>query len=112
MSKGPWPARVLLVVAALLGGSCVSLEQAAPPVATLPLAVRAGSASQLEQGREIYVTKCAKCHQVEPIRNYPRSQWEHEILPDMAEETKLSAGEAAAVRAYVMSVLSSGQRAG
>lgn len=105
MSKGPWPARVLLVVAALMGGSCVSLEQAAPPVETLPLAVRAGSTSQLQHGRDLYITKCAKCHQVEPILHFPREKWVHEILPEMSEETNLDPAETAAVRAYVMSVL-------
>lgn len=107
MSKGPWPARVLLVFAALMGGSCVSLEQAAPRAETLPAQARMGSPAQLAQGREIYVTKCAKCHSVEPVRKYPAEKWQHQILPEMEEETKLSASEVAAVRAYVMSVLRS-----
>jgi hypothetical protein len=59
----------------------------------------------MSHGREIYVTKCAKCHKVEPIRNYSRPKWEQEILPDMAEESKLSAADTAAVRAYVLAVL-------
>jgi mono/diheme cytochrome c family protein len=78
----------------------VSIEQSAPPVVTL-----SGPTTQLSHGREIYVTKCAKCHKVEPVRNYSRTQWEQEILPEMNEEAKLSAGEAAAVRAYVMAAL-------
>jgi mono/diheme cytochrome c family protein len=105
MNKGSWPARALLVVAALTGGSCASLEQAAPLVETLPAHARIGSASQLAHGRDIYITKCAKCHSVEPVRKYPREQWVHEILPEMAEETNLTAAEDAAVRAYVLSVL-------
>ncbi len=105
MNKGPWPARVLLFIAALMGGSCVSLEQAAPPVAMLPASACSGPVGQLEHGREIYLTKCAKCHRVEPILHFPREKWVHEILPEMSEETKLNADETAAVRAYVMSVL-------
>jgi mono/diheme cytochrome c family protein len=97
----PWPVRVLLLAAALMGGSCASTNQiAAPPVATL-----SGSPALLSHGREIYVTKCAKCHKVEPVRDYSRAKWEHEILPDMAEESKLSAADTAAVRAYVMAAL-------
>jgi mono/diheme cytochrome c family protein len=107
MSSDSWAARVLLVVAALSGGSCASLEQVAPPVESLAVQARTGSTGQLVQGREIYVTKCAKCHRVEPVRKYPANQWENEILPEMAEESKLTAGETAAVRAYVMSVLGS-----
>jgi mono/diheme cytochrome c family protein len=105
MSKESWPARALLVVAALAGGSCVSLEQSAPLVQSLPMHARVGSASQIEYGRDIYITKCAKCHSVEPVKKYPLHQWEHEILPEMSEETKLSPAEVAAVRAYVLSVL-------
>jgi len=37
----------------------------------------------------------------------PSINAEHEILPDMAEETNLDAAETAAVRAYVLSVLKS-----
>jgi mono/diheme cytochrome c family protein len=107
MSKGSWPARVLLIIAALSGGSCVSIEQSAPRVETLAPTMRLGAVSHLEHGRDIYVTKCAECHQVEPVRNYPASEWENTILPEMNEEAKLSATEAAAVRAYVMSVLRS-----
>ena len=92
-----------LAAAAL--AACVSLEQAAPPVETLP--ARATSAGQLRLGREIYVTRCATCHSVEPVRKYSRAHWEREILPEMAEETNLSASDAAAVRAYVLAVLDS-----
>ena len=68
---------------------------------------RTGPSSQLLLGREIYITKCAKCHSVEPVTRYPLAQWEHEILPEMNEETNLNAEEAAAVRAYVLAVLKS-----
>lgn len=105
MNKDSWPARVLLVGVALSGGACMSLEQAAPLVEALPMDARTGSAAQLEHGRDIYITKCAKCHSVEPVRKYPLSEWEHEILPEMSEETNLSPDEAAAVRAYVITVL-------
>lgn len=87
--------------------ACVSLEQAAPPAETLSAASRGTSAAQLRLGREIYVTRCARCHSVEPVRKYSRAHWEREILPEMAEETNLSASDAAAVRAYVLAVLES-----
>ena len=87
--------------------ACVSLEQAAPPAETLPSRTGGTSAAQLRQGREIYVTRCARCHSVEPVRKYSRAHWERDILPDMAEETNLNASDAAAVRAYVLAVLDS-----
>ncbi len=75
--------------------ACQSLDQAAPQMA---------GSEQLAHGRTIYVTKCAKCHAPEPVRNYSVASWE-EIIPEMALETKLSAAETAAVHAYVMAVL-------
>jgi mono/diheme cytochrome c family protein len=107
MNQRPWPARALSMMAALSLGSCVSIEQSAPRVEMLPPYARVASAEQLAQGRDIYLTKCAKCHQVEPVRKYPASEWQHTILPEMSDEAKLSATESAAVHAYVMSVLRS-----
>ncbi len=100
------PALGLLVVAALSGGACVSLEEAAPPVGTLPVHARTAPPSQLAHGRDLYITKCAKCHSPEPVRNYSPARW-REIIPEMAEETKLSDAETAALRAYVFAVLGS-----
>ena len=71
------------------------------------MTARTGPLSQLLHGREIYITKCAKCHSVEPVTKYPLAQWEYDILPEMNEETNLDAEEAAAVRAYVLAVLKS-----
>ncbi|OAI57971.1 hypothetical protein AYO49_01645 [Verrucomicrobiaceae bacterium SCGC AG-212-N21] len=105
MIQTAWPVRALFLGAALSAGSCVSLEQYAPLVESVPMQARVGSANQLEHGRDIYITKCAKCHSVEPVKKYPLHQWEQEILPEMSEETKLSPAEVAAVRAYVLSVL-------
>jgi len=108
MSKTTCLARLVLGFALPLSGvACVSLEQAAPRPETLPAAMHQGTPSQLALGRKLYVTKCAACHSVEPVRNYSREKWEHEILPDMVEETNLSEAETAAVRAYVLSVLKS-----
>ena len=82
-----------LVTALLLVG-CASMNLdlvAPPPSATSP---------ELTLGRRIYVTKCAKCHAPEPVKQYSHSQWQ-EIMPEMVEETNLSASDAAAVTAYV-----------
>lgn len=105
MCKETSLARVLLLLAALTGGSCVSLEQAAPPVAMLAPAMASRNNAQLSQGRDIYVTRCAKCHSVEPVTKYSRAKWEEDIIPEMAEETNLTASEADAVEAYVLAVL-------
>lgn len=91
-----------LLIGAELGlAGCQSLEQIAPPVAVVSMQPN----DKLRLGRDLYVTKCAKCHAPEPILKYSASKWE-EIVADMAEETKLTDHETAAVREYVMAVLS------
>lgn len=107
MSRESSLARVLLLLAALSGGSCVSLEKAAPPVAMLATSVVSKNTAQLSSGRDIYVTRCIKCHSVEPVAKYSRVRWEQDILPEMAEETKLTVAESEAVKAYVLAVLAS-----
>ncbi len=86
---------VLLAWTALTG--CVSLDTAAPQVNT-------PGAGPLTAGRDIYVGRCAKCHAVEPVLDYTAAQWAT-IMPDMAERTKLTPTETAAVTAYVDHVL-------
>lgn len=107
MSKESSLARVLLLLAALWGGSCVSLEKAAPPVAMLTTSVASKNTAQLSWGRDIYVTRCVKCHSVEPVAKYSRVRWEQDILPEMSEETNLTTDESEAVKAYVLAVLAS-----
>lgn len=91
-----------LIAGCLSAGAtgCVSLEQIAPPVGALA----SSHSVQVAVGRDLYITKCAKCHAPEPVIRYSAERWK-EIIPDMAEETKLTAEETAAVGAYVMAVL-------
>ena len=79
-------ARVLLLGAGLGTAACVSLEQSAPPVAAVNAAA---PGANLALGREIYITSCAKCHAVEPVRKYSREDWKNHIIPEMAALTKL-----------------------
>ncbi len=88
-----------LGVAAL--SACVSLEQSAPPVSML--GVQRGK-DQLSRGRDIYITKCARCHAVEPVRKYSQAHWD-EIMPEMTEKSKLSPSEVAALDSYLKAVL-------
>ena len=89
--------RASLLAAVLALAACVSLEQSAPPVEML-----SGGAdrSTLQAGREIYITRCAKCHAVEPVTKYSLKEWT-EIMPEMAEKTHLNPAETEAVLAYV-----------
>lgn len=84
----PLPASIALA-------SCVSINQIAPPIT--------GSA-QLTEGRRIYTTQCTTCHVAEPVKKYTAAEW-RTILPEMIEETKLNAQQAAAVTEYVRAAL-------
>ena len=77
--------------------SCVSLDTAAPQLGP-------PGSGLLAEGRAIYVGQCAKCHAVEPVLDYTRAEW-GTIMPDMAERTKLTAAETAAVTSYVNQVM-------
>ena len=95
-------AAVAMCPAILAACSTVSVETAAPPLSSLRPA--AGNAEQLTQGRLLYVTRCAKCHQIYPVKNYTAAQWQP-IMAEMAEDAKLTASEDAAVRAYIAAAL-------
>lgn len=84
--------------------ACMSLERMAPPVdgAVAELGKEGSySAQSLRRGREIYLTKCSKCHSIEPIERYPVEEWRR-ILPEMAEETSLGVDELADLRGYIL----------
>jgi mono/diheme cytochrome c family protein len=82
----------------------MTLEQMAPSVEG-PFGSSASAQSadhgQLLRGRDLYLTRCAKCHRLEPIGRYSEPKWE-EILPDMAHESKLKPEQLADLRAYVL----------
>ena len=96
--------RVLLATAALGAGGCVSLEESAPPVAVLAAQGHGGHSAALEEGRTIYITRCAKCHRVYPVRQYSTAEW-NDILPKMVAKSKMAPADESAVRGYVSAVL-------
>lgn len=91
---------VTVMLLSLVG--CLSLEEMAPSVDQQVLAVAGGAdVASLERGRRIYLGKCIKCHSVVPIGEYSLAEW-NEIIPDMSEETNLSADEQVDLRAYIL----------
>ena len=96
------------VVLALLGAvaivvGCVSTVEMAPPVGPQMLAAAPGTdVAALQRGRGIYLTACARCHNIEPIGRYSQQQW-RALLPEMIAESKLDAQQAADVEAYLLS---------
>jgi mono/diheme cytochrome c family protein len=86
---------------------CQTLDQLAPPVGELTLREASNSnvpAENVERGRTIYISQCARCHTPEPVTRYSEAQW-RETLPRMSLEAMLTAKETADVRDYVMVTL-------
>ncbi len=88
---------------ALLPAACVTLDTSAPLLAGSAQADPTSTA-----GRHIYITTCAKCHSVEPVKNYSAAQWAT-IMPDMAQRSKLTPAQEHQVTTYVRRVLQSTQ---
>ena len=59
----------------------------------------------LETGREIFLTRCTKCHNAVRITRYPLQYWQEEVLPEMSRESKLSLKQEDALTAYVEAVI-------
>ena len=108
--RGGRAAMVLLGANLLIGCVATSWDRVAPPVDVLAAAGMAdvpGQRAALERGRMVYLVDCSKCHVPEPILAYSVQDWGH-ILPEMIEETSLTAEKEADLRRYVESVLQLG----
>jgi len=86
---------------------CMDVTKVAPKVDTLGLQQ---NIALLEQGRDIYINRCTKCHNAVRITRYPIKQWQDKILPEMILESRLSPAQSKAVTAYVRAVLLSNQK--
>lgn len=104
----PFSLRRLLRIGALIGLSvtavgCVSTMDMAPLVTdrTLALAQSMGYSSEhLEQGREVYLGACVRCHSPESVTRYSLERWE-EIIPRMAARANLEESETVSLTAYI-----------
>ncbi len=59
---------------------------------------------QLEYGRNLYVTRCTKCHNALRITRYSKVKW-GVTLPEMTIKSKFSEEQTQAVTAYIQAVL-------
>jgi mono/diheme cytochrome c family protein len=91
---------VLVLLPGFYGTGCVSIESAAPPVTAVMVAGARVGETTLEQGRDLFVGRCAACHQVYPVANYTVPEWQT-IVEDMADRSKLTDQEERAIMAYI-----------
>lgn len=87
----------------LIATSCITLEEMAPSVGPrFSIGGRsAASLAVLEQGREVYITDCTRCHSVEPINRYTSDHW-RKILERMGPQSKLDESRSSALQAYIL----------
>jgi hypothetical protein len=92
---------VFLLLALAIGCRQAPVEQAAPVLTPAPGTGVSGA--RLDAGRAIYVSeaKCARCHNPKPVYEHTADQWAKDILPRMAQKSKLSTDEYDSVLAYV-----------
>jgi len=63
---------------------------------------RGVSTVALTRGREVYLSRCTRCHGLEPIDRYPARQWKDQIIPAMALRSHLSPDQTSDLEAYVL----------
>lgn len=93
------------LIMALAGCAGLTLTEMAPPAEAIQ-AVQPEELSALSHGRQIYLTRCARCHSAQPVRQYTPRQW-NALLPGMIRQTKLDASQESDLRAYITAVLKS-----
>jgi mono/diheme cytochrome c family protein len=89
-----------VVVSVVLAG-CVSPSGIAPPVTpALVSASRGGSATQLEEGRRIFLGACTACHAADPVHAHSLEAWQEDVA-EMAKRSKLTPAQQTALLAYI-----------
>ena len=89
MKKGLIAFSILLFTASCSDKTTPTVEEVKLPTA------------ELQSGKTIYEKKCHRCHKLKVIDNYSAEQWNN-ILPDMAKKSRLSEGDEALVKGYVI----------
>ena len=94
----------LILAGAWIVTGCMTTQQMAPPVSDVMsgIGLAPGITGQsLEQGRQIYLSQCGKCHSIEPVNRYSDRRWK-EIMEEMAAESRLGDHQKTDVLAYIL----------
>lgn len=77
-----------------------AVNEVKPPANTPPAAAVKMESAEVTAGKNIYTTKCARCHGVKKVDDYTVQQW-IPIMESMAPKARLDATEKTNVTAYV-----------
>jgi len=82
---------------------CLTVEQMAPPVSPeFSLnGTNVVTLAALEEGRDVYLSDCTRCHSVEPIDRYSIDRW-NDIIERMGPRSRLDETRTGALRAYIV----------
>ena len=78
----------------------VTVTETKTPVEIHTEAAQKTESPQIAEGKNIYTTKCTRCHSPKPVERWTVKQWVP-ILDNMAQKARLDANEKANVAAYV-----------
>jgi hypothetical protein len=93
------------IASTLLAIACAGKLLPEPTEGQAALATRSGKPStlgSLEQGRELYIQKCDRCHALPAVQDHSPEKWDR-IMNKMKVEAALTPREDYLVRTYVVS---------
>ena len=96
----------VLVLSVLIVFIAAACHKKAAPTTAVPADPNAATAAapdpaMVEAGKNVYATKCTKCHAAKVVENYTAERWTG-ILKSMIPKAKLDDTESAQVTAFVM----------
>jgi hypothetical protein len=93
---------VLLIFMFLLSGSCTkkNADTASLYIPTSADITATATLTELQQGRDLYINNCGKCHGLYSPDTYSSTQWKS-IMNSMAPKTGLTAAQALLVTKFV-----------
>jgi mono/diheme cytochrome c family protein len=100
--KQRWLQMVMFILMLMLPGC--ALDKFTPPPVSPVLIANARpdhvDVAQLQNGRRVFLSHCLECHTLPPVTKYSRNEWPP-LVSRMSARANLSAGEQAAVIAYL-----------
>jgi len=94
---------LLSVICLVMLVGCTAIEVLAPPVDHLFIAeanISAAKATELQQGRKIYLKFCTRCHSARQVDEITAHNWKKHI-PKMLKNAKLYPEEIKPLTAYL-----------
>lgn len=94
--------KLILIFVVIVGiAACKTTTQIYAPTEANVNKVEKASLEELNKGRDLYASKCGKCHKLYPVESRDARQWK-EVLNVMAPKAKLTDVETDHVFRYLI----------